>query len=147
MPLPCTLLSFGAIVSVFHNVVFLNDLVTNLKHFLLLLQLKDLWNCLIFLIKRMCPPYLIQEDPWGPVQFLFFFLIKNNFMEVQLTYNILLVSGVYYSDSIFLYIIKWYPECLSAYKVNAILQTIFPMLYIAYLWLCVCVCVSESLYP
>jgi len=50
------------------------------------------------------------------------------FIKVLLTYNIILVSGVQYNDSVFVYIMKWWPKWIELTSVHhhGQSQKIFP---------------------
>ena len=43
------------------------------------------------------------------VRFIITF-VKGLFIKIQLTYNIILVSGVQHNASVFVYIAKWLPQ-------------------------------------
>ena len=63
---------------------------------------------------------------------------KTFFIEVELTYNIILVSDIEHNDSTLVYISRWSSHkssChLSPYTVNTILLTTFPMIHLTFLW-------------
>ena len=63
---------------------------------------------------------------------------KHFFIEVELTYNIILVSNIEHNDSTLVYISRWSSHkssChLSPYTVNTILLTTFPMIYLTFPW-------------
>ena len=63
---------------------------------------------------------------------------KHFFIEVELTYNSILVSDIEHNDSTLVYISRWSSHkssChLSPYTVNTILLTTFPMIYLTFPW-------------
>ena len=60
------------------------------------------------------------------------------FIELELTYNIILVPDTEYNDSTWAYVSRWSSQksgChLSPYTVNTLLLTTFPIIYLTFPW-------------
>lgn len=87
---------------------------------------------LFVLIQETLQSDMMSSNKMSPLE------AKHFFIEVELTYNIILVSDVEHNDSTLVYISRWpshKSSChLSPYTVNTILLTTFPMIYLTFPW-------------